>query len=484
MAMKTFFDRHNELLLLSERYEKLNAGELCVLFGRRRIGKTELLLRFLEKSDCKKLYLYVNISEKSELMEQFSRDIKEQVNDTLRIRDWKDFFQYLFEESKNKKFIVVIDEFQRFSRLSKDFISMLQSVWDTELKQNKIMIVLLGSSMGMTHDLVFSAKGPLYGRATVKKKINPFRYVDFREMFFNLKSEKEKIEFYSVFGGTPYYLDAAKKENKSLFETITNLVLDEDGRLFDEPTTLLSSELRSFNRHNSILLSIAKGKYELKEIADQLNMEQTQITPHIHHLINLLDIVYREEPIFGKKRRSRYLFKDNFFRFWYRFVFPNKSSIELKNYPSVIDRIRDSFIQYNSKIFEDVIKELLVLYNGKKISGYPLNFEKIGSWWEKGDEIDIICYNKREILVGEVKWKNKLINGLSVFNDMEDKVRKLSFGGRVKYLIVSKSGFEADTREVLEKKGVICLDLTDVESLFNEITEFEKYRQKTLLSYA
>jgi len=481
--MENFFDRYGEIHLLIEKYEKLSSGELCVLFGRRRVGKTELLLRFLKKIDCKKAYLYVNISEKAALIEQFSIDIKDQIGDDVRIRNWGDFFDYLVEESKTKKFVIVIDEFQRFTKNSPEFISMLQDRWDRQLRNNKIMIILLGSSMGMTHNLIFSSKGPLYGRATLKKKINPFRYVDFREMFPNLKTEEEKIEFYSVFGGTPYYLQMAKKEELPLFETISNLILNETGKLFEEPITLLSSELKSFKRHNSILLSIAKGKYELDEIADQMDMEQSQLTPHLHHLINLLDIIYQDAPIFGKGRQNRYLFKDNFFRFWYRFVFPNKSSIELKNYPIVVQKIKDSFSQYVSKTFEDIIKELLSVYNRKKLNNYDVDFEKIGSWWGSKGDVDVVCYSKREILVGEVKWRSKPINGLSVFNDLEDKLKYLSFSGRVKYLIASKSGFETDTKDVLEKKGVICLDLKDISYLFDEATKFEKNRQKTIAQY-
>jgi hypothetical protein len=480
---KKFFDRYNELHLLKERYEKLNSGELLVIYGRRRIGKTELLRQFLEKSDCKKIYLYVNIAEKQELMRQFSKSILDQTGDGIKISNWDGLFDYLKTESDDKKMIVVLDEFQRFAKVSPDFISMLQDNLDRKLKNNKIMIILSGSSMGMTHELIFSTKGPLYGRASLKKKIEPFRYVDFRQMFSHIGDEEKKIAIYSFFGGTPYYLEAVKNEEKELFECISNLVLDENGRLFDEPITLLSSELKSFQRHNSILVLIAKGKNDLKEIADGMGMDQGQLTPHLHHLVKLLDIVHEEKPVLGMKKGKRYVFSDNFFRFWYRYIFQNKSAIELKNYSSVIAKIKDSYPTYLSRNFQDIIKELLILYNGAKIGKIDLDFEEIGSWWDKNDEIDIVCRGKRSLVVGEVKYTEKPINGLSLFNELKAKAEKIKFSGRINYLIVSKSGFESDTRDVLEKSGVTCLDLNEIKAHFEKLTKIEKERQQTLNLY-
>ncbi len=481
---ETFYNRYNELRRLKEKYDSLKAGELCILYGRRRIGKTELVLKFLSSIPSKKVYLYVNKIAKKPLMDQFSIDIKNQVGDDLKISNWDSFFNYLIEESTKNKFILIIDEFQRLSEISLDFITSLQNYWDRKLKNQKIMIILLGSSMGMTHDLVFSSKGPLYGRSTLKLLIKPFRYVDFREMFSYLSTEEERIKYFSVFGGTAHYLTLVKNLKKPLFDTIKDLVLIDGSPLSDEPITLLSSELKSYTRHNSILRSIADGKTELPELAAPLELKQNQITAYLDHLINRLNLVKKIEPIFGKKKKTRYELSDNFFKFWYHFILTNKSTLELKNFDAIIKKIKDSFDQYVSYIVEEIIKELLMLYNGREIDKFKINFEEIGAWWEGGEEIDVVAYSKRELLLGEVKWRSQPINGLSILNELQQKQKKIEFNGRVKYVIFSKSGFTEDTRKELETQGVLCLDLTDLSRLFNDISKIEHTSQRTLEGFS
>ncbi len=483
---REFYDRFNELGLLKKRYDSLKKGELCVLYGRRRIGKTELVLRFLEYANGKKnknIYLYINNLTKAGLMQQVSEDIKAQTLDNIKISgNWNAFFDYLEEESKDSKLVLVIDEFQRIDSVSGDFITMLQHKWDLKLKNSSIMIILLGSSIGMTKELVFSAKGPLYGRSTLNIRIKPFRYTDFREMFRYLGSEEERIKYYSVFGGTAYYMALAKDKNMPLMDTVSELILKEGSPLYEEPSNLLSSELRTYNRHNSILISIAKGKKEISDI-NEPGLEQTQITPYIEDLFTRLDLIKKAEPLLGKKKKTRYDISDNFFRFWFRFVFPLKSSLELKNEKLVFDKLKEQFDSYVSFIMEDIVRELLGLYNGKKIKDMQLKFEEIGSWWEGEDEIDIIALSKRELFLGEVKYSNRPLNGLSILNDLERKSAKIEFNGRVKYIIFSKSGFIGDTKQELEKRGVLCLDLSDLERLFNEISSQESESQRKLSGF-
>ena len=485
MVMKKgFYDRFRELSILKDKFNSLNKGELCVLYGRRRVGKTELILHFLDSINSKKIYLYVNKLARKTLMLQFSDDIKSQTQDDIRISGtWDAFFNYLIEESKEKKIVVVIDEFQRLSAISEDFITMLQHKWDTALKNNKIMIILLGSSMGMTHNLVFSSQGPLYGRCTYNFRIRPFRYVDFRDMFQELDSEEERIKLFSVFGGTPYYLALVKQGKKDLWASIKNLVLTEGSPLYDEPLTLLSSELKSYLRHNSILVSASQGKTELSDFANITGLETNQITPHVEHLTNRLDILKKTEPIFGKKKKTRYEISDNFFKFWYRFVFPHKSTLEMRNTEIVLDKIKTELDGYTSWVFENICRELLILYNGDKIKGHSINFEKIGSWWEKSEEIDIVAYSRRETLLGEVKWSNKPVNGLSILNALERKSKKIEFNGRIKYVIISKEGFKDNTLKTLEQRGVLCLNLKEIEDLFNQIAKKEITHQRTLEPY-
>src|SRR3989344_5676746 len=225
MEKKEFYDRKTELALLRDKYNQIdetNKGVMITIYGRRRVGKTELIKNFLngvKKSD--KLYFYVGLSQREVIFNNLTETIREQTGEIVRIEKAEDFFVYLINKSKKDKFILVLDEFQRFLDVAPEVITSLQNYWDSELKEQKIMILLVGSSIGMMQKIMDSKAGALYGRAQ-KVKISPFRYSDFRLMFNEL-SEEEKILTYSVFGGTPYYLEKVKKTDGDIYQKINEL---------------------------------------------------------------------------------------------------------------------------------------------------------------------------------------------------------------------------------------------------------------------
>lgn len=146
----------------------------------------------------------------------------------------------------------------------------------------------------------------------------------------------------------------------------------------------------------------------------------------------------------------------------------------------VLNKIKGQLDAYVGQIFENICRELLMLYNGNKLKNHKINFEKIGSWWEGGQEIDSVAYSKREVLLGEVKWSNEAVNGLTLLNSLERKSKLMEFNGRITYAVISKNGFSHDTREELEKNNVLCLDLKEIEHYFNEITGKEITKQRSL----
>ncbi|MFH1751623.1 MAG: ATP-binding protein [archaeon] len=478
--MTDFYNRYQELKILKQKYDNLVSGELILLWGRRRLGKTELIKKFLSKIKDNKLYFFVPITEEKGIISQFQEDIKKQKNVVLKITSWNDFFDFISEESEKHKLVVVFDEFQRFNDGSPSFISLLQNKWDDLLRKKKIMIILCGSSMGMMHNLVLSSVGPLYGRTTVKIKLEAFRYADFRLMFKNL-NPIQKVQYFSVFGGTPYYLSLAKKGNQNLIEKIYELMIKVSGSLTDEPQNLLSWELKHPVRYNAILQAISKGKIELTEISNFVGKESMNVLPYIRNLNKLLNLISISEPFSGKKRLTRYKISDNFFRFWYNFIFSNKSLIEVGNTEAVKSKIKvrlDSFIGH---IFEDIVKELFVLYNKNKIKNFNIDFEEIGSWWgSKGEDVDIIMKGRTETIVCEVKWQDKRIDN-DTLTKLKENEEKMSNKGRVRYCLVSKSGFQEDLIKIMEKENILYLDLNEVDQLFKEYSEKECVIQRKII---
>lgn len=469
MAEREFYDRKDELNLLRSKYGGLKSGEMIVVYGRRRVGKTELIRQFLKSIPENKFYFYVDLTGKQGILNSLSSSVQEQLKENIKFSEFDDFLKYIESKSEKDKFLLVLDEFQRFLDVAPEFITKLQNYWDSRLKNNKLMVILVGSSIGMIQKITNSKAGALYGRAT-RTKISPFKYSDFRLMFKEL-NEEEKVLTYSVFGGTPYYLEKVKKTEGDIYQKINELVIKKGAELIEEPKNLLEYEnVRVHAKYNTILLATSSGKETMKEIEDFTKINSNQMSPYLNRLDNLLDLVGRKDPVLGKEKLGRYGVRDNFFKFWYKFIFPNQTPLNLGNTKFVSDLIKQDLNGYVGRIFEDLVRELLILYNTKEIKGLKLNFENIGSWWDRNsNEIDILAYNLKEktFLVGEVKWTNKQLD-VDIIEELERKSKYINYGGTYKFLFVSKSGFTEKALNKMQDIGAVYLDLKDIGELFNK----------------
>jgi AAA+ ATPase superfamily predicted ATPase len=461
-----FFDRKSEMASLSGKFSSSAKGEMVVLYGRRRLGKTLLIKKFMDAHPAaKSLYLFVNLQEEGELKGTFCQNVKEQTGQTLKIEAWQDFFGWLHNFSAKEKAIVVIDEFQRLKNIAPSFISSLQDAWDSTLKNDRLFLVLVGSSIGMMSKIALSGAGALYGRKTYQMRLEPFRYADFREMFPAI-FEEERVQRYAVFGGTPYYLELSKK-HQSLKDAIVKEVLEKDAPLREEPKDLLEFELRTIARYNSILHAIASGKQTNKEISDMTGIAQQSLPPYLNTLSSLMGLVEKKEPMFGKKNMGRYRLRDNFFKFWYSFLHQNNTLLELSETAMVMEKIEEQLPAFTGRAFEGVVLELLAICNRKEIKGLKLDFERIGSWWDKaGNEIDICIPNKNELLLGEVKWASKPV-GPDLLHSLEEKSKLVNHPGKRRFILVSKSGFTEGCLKLARETGTITLDLKDIQALFD-----------------
>ncbi|MFA5797677.1 MAG: ATP-binding protein [Candidatus Woesearchaeota archaeon] len=469
MENRTFYDRKQELKLLKEEFTNLRSGKMFVVYGRRRVGKTELIRQFIKSIPENKMYFYVDLVEKQGIVDSLSKTVREQLGETRKFADFNDFLDFIALKADNR-FVLVIDEFQRFLEVSPPFITQLQNYWDQKLKNKKLLLILVGSSIGMIQKITNSKAGALYGRAT-RIKISPFKYVDFRLMFKEL-SEEEKIITYAVFGGTPYYLEKVKKVDGNIQKKIFELLLKKGAELFEEPKNLLEYEhVRIHAKYNSILQAVSAGKENVKEIQDFTGIDTNTLPAYIKRLDELLELLGRKDPVLGKERVGRYGLKDNFFSFWYKFIFPNQTALNLGNIKIVEDDIKENLNAYVGRVFEGICKELLIAYINKELKGYLLDFENIGSWWNRtGEEIDLVAYNhkSRKILVGEVKWTNSPVD-IDVVDGLMRKVKFINFAGEYKFLFISKNGFTEKALSRIKEINALPLDLKDIVRLFEEI---------------
>ena len=378
---------------------------------------------------------------------------------------WRDIINALFDKSEKEKLVVVFDEFQRLLKINEVVPSLLQDAIDERKNSSKMLLCLAGSSIGMIEKL-FRSDASLYGRRSRNIRLNPFDYEGVRKWFSSKELDEESVlKRYAVFGGTPKYLEFAT--DRSLMDDIGEQILSPHSLLYDEPWVLLSTELKSPDKYFDILKLISLGKETPKEISDQLDLERTSLGYYMRKLRKELDMLKRLAPAtekVTKSKKKRYRIKDNFFRFWFHYVYPNKDQLEMGGQEGIKGKIEDEFNGYMGRVFEDVVRQIIRKINGKELLDWKLEqYEKIGSWWDRqGNEIDICGISKNKNLLGEVKWS------LSDKKDVEalyDKMRSSKLYDGSELLIVSKE-FTPDAKKWLVEKDLIHFSIEDFSEIF------------------
>src|SRR3989344_2836563 len=446
-----FKNRTKELALLNELYEKETA-KLIVLYGRRRDGKTDLLREFLKKHGG--LYILARQESEIEQLKKISSQVAEYYKDELLrlnpFKNWDSLFLYL---SEKPRIPIVIDEFPYIVQGSKNVTGILQDYWDNNFSKKKSFIVLCGSSITMMENLL-GKKSPIYGRRTEQIILEPLKFNDACLFFPESMSFKEKVLNYSILGGMPAYLlefDFKKSLRINLIENVAK----KNKFLYQDVLFTLREELKEPRNYFSILYSIAKGNSKAGQIVNDTGLEKAFVSKYLSVLIDL-QLIERRVPITEKNSaRSRngvYLLKDNFFKFWFKFIFENQEYIEQEKQEKLVDeKILPELNSFVGRIFEEVA--LSEMIRSGKYKDYLF-----GGWWDKNLEADIVGIDRsnKRLLVGEVKFK-KLT---------KTEVHEIIEGLKEKAQKINSFRFE-------QKLVVICLDC-DFEDSEIEIIKLEK----------
>ena len=436
---------------------------LVRVYGRRRLGKTELLRKLCAEQDG--LYLLMEEADPVQQRDSLSDQVAGGTGG-LRVpfRSWDAFWEYLPKVGKR---FVVLDAFQRVLAIDPLAVSRLQHHWDASFQHSGPSLVLCGSSVGMMQRLTTRRSAPLFGRLTGDLRLRPFGYAAVR-LLYPGEPEEERVRRYAVFGGTPYYHTFAVGR-KDLFEGIRTAFLEPIAPLVEEPQNLLRLELKSPSRYNSILLEIAKGTHGLRGLESKVGVSQGGLGPYLETLRHDLDLVEMEEPVCGGKKRARYILADPFFAFYFRFIFPNRPLLELGSDDQVLDQIKENLNSYVALQFDRIAQEALRWINGSTWNGVPMDFDQMGRWWNRsGEEIDLVARGEREVLLGEVKWSQRAV-GMELLQDLERKSELVEgIGGRpIRFTLISKSGFTPELLEVAPKRRILLLDLEGLSEIFD-----------------
>ena len=462
-----FIDRTFELEFLEEKYSS-NHAEFVILYGRRRIGKTELIHQFIKDKELT-LYYLSRLEAKIDAINRFNYALARTFNDVEiaqhPLHTWDEIFSYLGKKA-NKRIIVVIDEFPFMVERSPEIPSVLQEHWDSTLRHTKIMLILLGSSVSMMEKHALDYKSPLYGRRTGQWQLTKLNPIYLRDFFPNYDI-KEIITVYSCLDTIPGYLHKFDP-HKTVWDNIHDKILMKGEYLYEEPLILLREELRDPSNYMSILKGIAGGLTTFNEIYQRTQLDKSLVSKYLH-ILERLGYVTRIFPVTEsyKKRlkgKGRYKIADNFIDFWFQFVYLNQDLLEIHRVDSVMNLVTRRIEDYIGPKFENFIMDVFPHLN-------LFSYTTIGKWWHKNIEIDIVALNSRnnKIFFGECKWKDN-VAAPKIISQLAEKAQHVQWKRREKrtevYAIFARSFSKTLTE--YENKKVYCIDFNALKRVFFE----------------
>lgn len=435
-----FINRTEELSVLESEYVSANSA-FSVIYGRRRVGKTALISKYIENKPH--IYLYATEGNLALQLENFTKELIKLSDLTyaknIKFETFEEAFEFLAGLKLSNKLVLAIDEYQNLCHLDNAFSSKLQRVWDLYLSKANIHLILCGSVLSMMHSEVLAYNAPLYGRRTTNIHLKSVRFRYLSE-FVPTLGKLELMELYASFGTIPKYLQMVDP-SKSLLQNIEDNILNKNSYLYSEGMFLLKQEINDVGSYFAILESISKGNTKVGDISSNLGLHSSHLPRYLSKLMEL-DIVQKEVPITEtnplKSKLGRYRIKDKFLNFWFYYVYKNMSYLELELTQTVIDEIKMNFNdRFVSFAFED--------YCVEEILQEPLNYlpfvpKRVGRWWNNQEEIDIVAMDDENICFIECKWQNK-VDKIKVIEALKEKSRIVKHEKKEHFLVMTKEDY-------------------------------------------
>jgi AAA+ ATPase superfamily predicted ATPase len=461
--MIRFVDRERELSRLRELYETADAS-LAVVYGRRRMGKTTLVLESIGDRDDA-VYYQATRGSADQQISSFISDAAAVYPGVTRIREeWEALFEYLAEENA----IVIIDEFPYLVEQTEALPSILQRVWDHTAVNTETTFVLTGSAIGMMYEYALDGSGALYGRVSKDPNgqldVGPLPF-DAALSFFPAYDPAEQVMAYGIFGGTPEYLRAVR-DDEPLAENVTRTLLRRDGSLHEEPENVLHREVDEVDTYFAVLKSMAEGNRTPNEIAQGAGISSGSVGYYLTRLrdLRIIEQHYPATVDPERSRKGRYRTGDPLFRFWFRFVYGRTARYEVYGDDAYADLVEPELPDFVSGTFERLCQQA-ILYEYDDQYRFV---EEPSNWWDgSGGEVDIVAPTDGDTLVvGEAKFSRQPV-GYDVLAQLEAEAPLVDWtsdsGGdpEYRYALFSWSGFKRSVEEAAGERDDIRLITVD-----------------------
>ena len=469
-----FIGRERELQSLQDTYDRPGFG-MTVIYGRRRIGKSTLITRFIAGKRAI-FYTATKVGSRRNL-ELFSEQVTAVLEPELKGVSFpapEPVFDLISRNLTDEKLILVIDELPFWVQYDEALLSVLQKYIDTQWLERNLMIILCGSALSFMENRVLSEKSPLFGRRTSQIRLEAFNYRE-SALFVPRYSYEEKALCYGITGGTARYL-ALIDDTKSLDDNIIRLFFSTDGYLYDEPRNLLTQEFSDITLVNNIIEQIASGENTVNAIAGKVHEKEPTVLYSLEKLIHV-GLVERRKCITEEKNRKKtqYVLRDHMFRFWYTFIPKAHSVIEIGQGARYYElAVRPKLHSYMGGVFEDMCR-FYTLENGAQ-GRFGSFLTEVGSWWgtetivdgdgnrrHQSADIDVAAISEidRTAVIGECKFRREQIDK-GVYDTLMRRSALLSGRYRIiRYLLFSLSGY-TEWFDHLDDHSTMLLSLEDL----------------------
>jgi len=409
--MIKFYNRQQELSQLEDirRQACEDCSRFVVLTGRRRVGKTSLVYRFMQNTqdETPGVYFFVGRKTETALVRTFCDEVRDKLGEFVPdgISTFRSLFQLLMEIGKRKSFMVFVDEFQEFDNVNPGVFSDIQELWDRYKKETHVCLIVSGSIFRLMEKIFKDEGQPLFGRDDCTIKLRPFTTDTMREILADYKADytnEDLLALWTITGGVARYIELLMNNRCTNMKKMIHFVCSSGDSFFvDEGKKILIQEFgKQYGTYFSILDQIAHGDVTQSEIEASLGMNS--LGGQLKILEEKYGIIHKKRPIGAKlgSQTVRYEIQDNFFRFWFRYIHRYSSLIELQNMPALEKIMTDDYPTFSGIALERWFRQKMI---------ESCRYRQIGGWWQSGGinskgnrdefEIDIVA----ETLDGEIE---------------------------------------------------------------------------------